>query len=775
MTSLFALLVAAYAGELRWVEKSPSVLELHNGGKLAFAYNHGSGRACCYVHPLVSPAGVTLTHDGPADHLHHRGLFWGWPIVEVAGKRYDTWLQRGVTHVAEGVAHKISGGKAELRARHQWRADGNLLLRDALTIATADGQTLDITLRLEAGDRPVTLAGAPEQDKGYGGLSVRFAPRSQTVLRSSEGAVPKDEDHGAHEWAEFEGSFASGRAGLRMTADRANPGFPHHWCLRHYGFTGANFPGVTPVRLEPGKPVTLRYQVRLFDAQDHPLTAQARENGRRFERSIAAMRRLLHAWLAEADPKTGLLPERLPGGRRGLKEGQPRRYTSHNSGADLYPYLILTAELTDPDLYRGRMLDMLRNEVRYATVKDGLPGDVDLSTGKVSPVNLFGAAEYAKDGLLAVTELLGRTPWFYRMADLTAALMQHAPVETRFGRLPGPGAEINGDVLQVLVRLMTMTGDSRYREWAHGIARAYLEEVLPGCHNLPCMNWDFASHRGDGKVQLRDHGNETVVGLTLLYAIDRTPAYREPIERMLHRVLQSSNPDGMLYDAIDPATLKPLRERLSDNWGYLYGAMYTYYQATGDPRYRDAVRRVLDNLPKYRRYDWEDGSFDGIADSVESALYLVNREPSPSAWQWIDGEMDDLLARQLPSGLVEYWYGEGNFNRTTYLYALAKSEGCRPAHWTPGLELGAVRFGDGLLLTVNRDTTVRFDFARHRRVLNLPQNFVRLNEFPEWFTVDENALYRLTGAGPERVLLGSELIAGVPFKAGVWEIAPQRK
>lgn len=87
-----------------------------------------------------------------------------------------------------------------------------------------------------------------------------------------------------------------------------------------------------------------------------------------------------------------MLPERIPGGPRGLQAGKLRRYTAHNSGADLYPYLTLTAELTEPEIYRGRMVEMLRSEVRYAS----------------QPIDLFGAAEYASDGLLAVTELLGR-------------------------------------------------------------------------------------------------------------------------------------------------------------------------------------------------------------------------------------------------------------------------------------------------------------------------------------------------------------------------------
>lgn len=773
---LLLLAVSACAGDFRWAGSNSAELELTEGGKTVFVYNHGQGRKCCYLHPVMSPAGVTLTDDGPADHRHHRGLFWAWPILEAGGRRYDPWLLNGIEHRADGApAHVIQSGNATLRASHSWIAGGKPLLHDSIEItvhpARNGARVFDVSLTLQAADQPILLAGAPEQNKGYGGLSIRFAPRSHTAIRSSDGPVPRDEDHGAHQWAELEGTFSQGRAALRLTAAPSNPGFPNQWCLRHYGFLGANFPGGTPLRLDPGKPVALRYQVRVFDTPD-PLAAEARENGRRFERSAAAMRKLMLAWLGEADPRTGLLPERIPGGPRGLKPGQPRRYTAQNSAADLYPYLILTAELTDPDLYRGRLLEMLRNEVRYSTVLDSLPGDVDLSTGRPGPLNLFGASEYAKDGLLAVTELLGRTPWFFRMTDLTADIMKHAPTRTRWGNLPGPGAEINGDVLQVLDRLIPMTADPRYRDWAHTIARAYIEEVLPGCHDLPCMNWNFDTHTGDQRVQLRDHGNEAVVGLALLYAIERTPSYREPIARMLDRILASANPDGFLYDVIDPVTLKPLRDRLSDNWGYLYGAMYTFYQATGDTRYRDAVRRVLANLPKYRNYDWENGSFDGVADSIESALYLVNREPSPEAWSWIDPEMDGLLARQLPSGFLEYWYGEGNFNRTVYLYALAKSQGCRPLHWTPGLEVGAVRRGDRLLLSLNRDAVIRFDFARHRRVLNLAANYVRLNEFPEWFTVDENKLYEITGPGPARIRLGSELMEGLPLTAGIWEIAP---
>jgi len=524
-------------------------------------------------------------------------------------------------------------------------------------------------------------------------------------------------------------------------------------------------------------------------AQDEAAFARARANGQRFDQMAAASQRVLKAWLAQADQRTLLLPDRLPG-ERGLQSGdRTRLYTPHNSGADLYPYLVLTANLTDPEIYHGRMLEMLRNEIRFTTTADSLPGDLNLNTGALGPMSLFGAAEYAKDGLLAVTELLGRTPWFYRMVDLTADLMEHAPVRSRFGNLPAADAELNGDVLQVLVRLATMTGDRRFLAWARRIGDAYLEEVLPGNHGLPSEQWDFDRHSGTARLRLRDHGNEIIVGLALLYALEqyhdtpRAARYRPILARMFDRVLASANPDGLLYNVIDAATLKPIDERLSDNWGYVYGAVYTFYQCTGEAKYREAVQRVLKQLPKYRGYDWERGSFDGYADAIESALYLVAREPAPEAFAWIESEIEVMAAMQKPSGLIEHWYGEGNFNRTLLLYLLYKSQGCRPDRWAPGLRLGAVRQGERLYLSLETAGAsagwrgrIHFDFARHRRVLNFDRNYVRLNEFPEWYTVDENTLYRLrSGSGAEQLRLGSELIAGIVLSPGDWVVEPVGK
>jgi hypothetical protein len=517
--------------------------------------------------------------------------------------------------------------------------------------------------------------------------------------------------------------------------------------------------------------------------EDH--VAQVRARAQQYHAAVSAADRLMYAWLQHADPDTGLLPNHL---------NRPQRiYHPHDAGADLYPYLILTSHLTAPHLYRGVMMDMLRAELHHATHPNGMPGNYDLIQKQLGPPSMFGAAEYAKDGLLAVTERLGRTPWFYRMADLMDVAMRNAAVASRHGRLPAKDSEVNGEMLQTLVRLATMTGDPRYLAWARRIGDAYIRDVLPNNHGLPAMNWDFSGNKGDDRLKLRDHGNEIVVGLALLYALerdlqtDRAAEYQPVLARMLDRILESANPHGMLYNVIDTRTLEAIDERLSDNWGYVYGAVYTFYQATGDKKYREAVRRVLANLGHYRNYNWEPsgnarnkerGSFDGYADSLESALYLINREAVPEAMDWVDSEMKVMLAMQRPDGMVEDWYGEGNFNRTALLYADWKCQGVHPLHWQTGVMVGALRAGESLLVSLQGppewDGKVRFDVARHRRWLNFQQNYVRLNEFPEWFTVDENTRYHLTrrDGGGQQVRIGSELAAGVSLGSGEWVVEP---
>jgi hypothetical protein len=126
-------------------------------------------------------------------------------------------------------------------------------------------RSFDIDLSFEAVDEPVQITG--REKKGYGGFGVRFAPRTDTVIRTEAGVEREDTDMVPHPWAELEATFGQKRAGMRIEDAPDNPGEgPVGWCLRHYGYLAANYPGLATITLKPGQPLKLRYRVTVFSA-----------------------------------------------------------------------------------------------------------------------------------------------------------------------------------------------------------------------------------------------------------------------------------------------------------------------------------------------------------------------------------------------------------------------------------------------------------------------------------------------------------------------------
>src|SRR4029453_5718079 len=113
----------------------------------------------------------------------------------------------------------------------------------------------------------------------------------------------------------------------------------------------------TPIRLAFGLALAvLTAGVAAQSSAPAPGTTEG-ARARRFARAVDPAHPVPPAWLKNAHPATLLMPD-YPAVDRGKLI-----YTPHNSGADLYPYLILTAQLTDRDLYDGRLMEMLRKEV----------------------------------------------------------------------------------------------------------------------------------------------------------------------------------------------------------------------------------------------------------------------------------------------------------------------------------------------------------------------------------------------------------------------------
>jgi hypothetical protein len=112
---------------------------------------------------------------------------------------------------------------------------------------------------------------------------------------------------------------------------------------------------------------------------------------------------------------------------------------------------------------------------------------------------------------------------------------------------------------------------------------------------------------------------------------------------------------------------------------------------------------------------------------------------------------------------MEGWHGDGNTARTALMWALAKTQGATAAPWREDVELGAERSSTGGVRVLLKTRypwkgRLRFDRPRHRDHFRMPADYPRINQFPEWFTAEENGRYRLTVDGaPGRPVTGREL------------------
>ncbi len=466
----------------------------------------------------------------------------------------------------------------------------------------------------------------------------------------------------------------------------------------------------------------------------------AEVNGRLANEGFNRCMRYLNAWLNLADPATGLIP-------RNITDRTSRDiWNAKDCAADNYPFMVLTSALLDRQLFNGKMMEMLKTETRLTSRLGSLPDTYSFSKKGFANKSLilsniiFGSAEYVKDGLIPLTEWLGPSPWSERMISIVDDAWKYAAVKTQYGKIISDDPEVNGDMLQALSRIYWITGDKKYLNYAVRLGDYYLLGK-----NHPTRNFKV--------LILRDHGCEIVSGLCELYAtLSYTDTlkkndYKVPLYEMLDRILSAGrNSDGLFYNSINPVKGIPVNGGIADNFGYTLNGYYTVFMTDKTTKYREPVLKALSALNgKYRNYPWEGTSADGYADAIEGALNLCARESVPSAEQWINSEIKEMWNKQQESGIIEGWHGDGNFARTTIMYCLWKTAGTHLHPWRKDLIIGALQADSILYLTLTAEEdwrgSIMFDRRRHSDFMHLPMDWPRINQFPEYYTVEGNRKY----------------------------------
>jgi len=254
-------------GFLRVREGEKDVLTYRFGDQLPEGVDPKQTRSC-YIHPLYSLDGEILTDDFPQDHLHHHGVFWTWPIVKTRGQSTQTWHPHSPSlrqHFVRWLKREIKNDGAIISVENVWKLDGQeVVARELVTLnihpAGTISRAIDLELKIQAKGGSLTLQGTPDQNKGYGGLSIRGAPMfTGARMSTDQGSLEEDSTNVPFRWADL----STDELGVAIFVSPDHPGFPTTWLIRnsYAGFINASWPGLKPAVLQADESITLPYRI----------------------------------------------------------------------------------------------------------------------------------------------------------------------------------------------------------------------------------------------------------------------------------------------------------------------------------------------------------------------------------------------------------------------------------------------------------------------------------------------------------------------------------
>lgn len=228
-----------------------------------------------YVHPLYDLDGNVLSEDFPADHLHHRGIFWAWHEILVGGNKIgDAWDCNNISWDVQRVKGSVNGETAALTTRTFWESTltdqdskPTKIFKEKTRIevypTTAFYRVIDFTIRLKPLLKGMAIGGSTDS-KGYGGFSPRVKLPEDLKFWGELGEVkPQTNGIEAGPWIDMLGSFNDREvSGVAIMMHPEYPTGPQKWILRAKGsMQNAAFPGNQAFAMKKGKWLELRYRM----------------------------------------------------------------------------------------------------------------------------------------------------------------------------------------------------------------------------------------------------------------------------------------------------------------------------------------------------------------------------------------------------------------------------------------------------------------------------------------------------------------------------------
>lgn len=272
-----------FSQNLRFVEKD-GVITLYDQESPRFTYQketkslNGEYPRANYVHPLYDLNGDILTEDFPEDHLHHRGIFWTWHQLYVKDRRIaDPWFCEGIQWKVDAVTTNTSTNSATLEAIVYWISTNSInqdneedtVLQEHVKITYAKPEAnyfqMDFEIKLTPLVEDVKIGGS-EDEKGYGGFSVRVKTPENLAFYAQKGRItPQNTPVEANGWVNITGSFnpdKKGQAAVVIMCEPSELESFQGWILRKKdSMQNPAFPGREPISISKEKPLIFKNRI----------------------------------------------------------------------------------------------------------------------------------------------------------------------------------------------------------------------------------------------------------------------------------------------------------------------------------------------------------------------------------------------------------------------------------------------------------------------------------------------------------------------------------
>ncbi len=254
-------------------------------GRELVRYHFGSELLRPFFFPLIGPAGHSLTRMGhphdPQTHSHHNSVWIS--HNDVNGVSF--WADSGDGRIVQQRIERLDDGPdtASLAVANRWVAkSGAVLLNERRSIEVQalprDEWLLTIEMQLTPAAEPVTLGKTP-----FGMLGVRMA---RSIGVNDGGGKIRNSEGGTNEtgvlwkrarWVDYSGWIKTGLPeGITLLDHPFNPNHPTFFHVRDDGWMGTSLTYDAACRIEPDKPLRLRYRLYVHAGMPSPEALQAR-------------------------------------------------------------------------------------------------------------------------------------------------------------------------------------------------------------------------------------------------------------------------------------------------------------------------------------------------------------------------------------------------------------------------------------------------------------------------------------------------------------------